>query len=42
MKIIVSGEKKEVEEGLTIAGLIELEQVELAARVLAWVLNGGK
>ncbi|MBQ7583785.1 MAG: sulfur carrier protein ThiS [Lachnospiraceae bacterium] len=28
MKIIVSGEKKEVEEGLTIAGLIELEQVE--------------
>ena len=28
MKITVAGEKKEVEEGLTISGLIELEKVE--------------
>ena len=28
MKITVGGEKKEVADGLTVAGLIELEQVE--------------
>ena len=28
MKIIVAGEAKEVEEGLTVSGLIEKEQVE--------------
>ena len=28
MKITVGGEKKEVVDGLTVAGLIELEQVE--------------
>lgn len=28
MQIIVSGEKKEVTEGITVAALIELEQVE--------------
>ena len=28
MKITVAGNKKEVEDGLTVAGLIELEQVE--------------
>ena len=28
MKITVGGEKKEVTDGLTVAGLIELEQVE--------------
>ena len=28
MKITVGGEKKEVPDGLTVAGLIELEQVE--------------
>lgn len=28
MKIVVAGEEKEVKEGLTIAGLIEQEQVE--------------
>ena len=28
MKITVAGNKKEVEDGLTVSGLIELEQVE--------------
>ena len=28
MKIIVAGEAKEVEEGITVSGLIEKEQVE--------------